>query len=135
MKTSKKINCKREQNKSKKPCLTSVRAIISRGNKVLLAQRTEKGSLGGYWEFVGGKTDGQVPRRALIREVKEETGLKIKNIKPSRELRDGKYFVKYFRGEVVGHPKMQASEVQGIGWFTRAQAKKLPLVRHTRRLI
>ena len=49
-------------------------AIIENG-KLLAAKRTEGRSLGGYWEFPGGKIDsGETPEEALKREVFEEFG-------------------------------------------------------------
>ena len=49
-------------------------AIIENG-KLLAAKRTEGRSLGGYWEFLGGKIDsGETPEEALKREVFEEFG-------------------------------------------------------------
>lgn len=49
-------------------------AIIENG-KLLATKRTEGRSLGGYWEFPGGKIDsGETPEEALKREVFEEFG-------------------------------------------------------------
>lgn len=56
--------------------------IIERG-KVLLAQRREKTLRGLLWEFPGGKAnEGEDPREALRRELKEELEIdvEVKNI-------------------------------------------------------
>lgn len=60
-----------------------VGVIIRRDNKVLLGKR--KGSHGdGTWSFPGGKLElFEKPEDCAKREVLEETGLVIKNIKPS----------------------------------------------------
>lgn len=60
-----------------------VGVIIKKDNKVLLGKR--KGSHGNNtWSFPGGKLDlFETPEECAIREVFEETGLKIKNLKPS----------------------------------------------------
>jgi 8-oxo-dGTP diphosphatase len=118
-----------------KRCLTSVRAVIRDNGKVLLAQRTKNSSNGGYWEFPGGKTDCKEPKGAIKREMKEETNLKMNNIKFMKEKYDGKFYTRYYTGKVDGTVKLQKSELQGLGWFTTNQAKKLNLVNHTRRLI
>lgn len=118
-----------------KSCLTSVRAIIKKDNKILLVQRTNKSSNPHFWEFPGGKTDCKEPKSAIKREIKEEIGLKMSKPKFIKEKKDGKFYVRYYKGTVDGNVKLQKSEVEGIGWFTNNQAKKLNLVNHTRRLV
>lgn len=50
-----------------------VGAVIVRDNEILCAQRGPSGSLGGKWEFPGGKIEaGETPREALEREIVEE---------------------------------------------------------------
>ncbi|QGN60017.1 (deoxy)nucleoside triphosphate pyrophosphohydrolase [Leuconostoc citreum] len=52
-----------------------VGAAIIENNKLLAAKRSEGRSLGGYWEFPGGKiNEGETPEEALQREVFEEFG-------------------------------------------------------------
>jgi len=44
-------------------------------------QRPENKMLGGLWEFPGGKMEsGELKEDAVIREIKEETNLSIKNV-------------------------------------------------------
>ena len=50
-----------------------VGAVISKDGKILAAQRKEGSSLGGFWEFPGGKIEeNETPKEALAREIKEE---------------------------------------------------------------
>jgi 8-oxo-dGTP diphosphatase len=50
-----------------------VGAVIVRDGQILCAQRGPAGSLGGMWEFPGGKIElGESPRDALVREIQEE---------------------------------------------------------------
>ena len=50
-----------------------VGAVIVRDSEILCAQRGFTGSLGGMWEFPGGKIEsGETPRKALEREIREE---------------------------------------------------------------
>lgn len=50
-----------------------VGAVILEDGKVLCAQRGPAGSLGGKWEFPGGKIEpNESPRQALEREIDEE---------------------------------------------------------------
>lgn len=56
----------------------SVAGVARRGTDILVMHRLPGGSVGGLWEFPGGKAEkGESPREALIREWMEETGLEI----------------------------------------------------------
>lgn len=53
--------------------ISVVGAVIVRNNEILCAQRGLNGSLGGMWEFPGGKIEpSETPREALEREIREE---------------------------------------------------------------
>ena len=59
--------------------LVSACALIDAENRVLLAQRPPGKSLEGLWEFPGGKLEpGETPEQALVREMMEELGVKVK---------------------------------------------------------
>jgi 8-oxo-dGTP diphosphatase len=54
-------------------------ALVDEDRRVLIAQRPEGKALAGLWEFPGGKLDpGERPEMALIRELKEELGIAVK---------------------------------------------------------
>jgi len=54
-------------------------ALIDADNRVLIAQRPEGKQLAGLWEFPGGKLDaGERPEDALIRELREELGITVR---------------------------------------------------------
>ncbi len=52
------------------------RAIITRGNDILLMRRNKNGNE--YFTLVGGRVNGdETTEQALVREIKEETGLDV----------------------------------------------------------
>jgi 8-oxo-dGTP diphosphatase len=54
-------------------------ALIDADNRVLIAQRPDGKQLAGLWEFPGGKLEpGERPEPALIRELREELGIEVK---------------------------------------------------------
>ena len=54
-------------------------ALIDTDNRILLAQRPEGKQLAGLWEFPGGKVEaGERPEETLIRELREELGIHVK---------------------------------------------------------
>jgi 8-oxo-dGTP diphosphatase len=59
--------------------LVAACALIDADGRVLLAQRPEGKSMAGLWEFPGGKIEeGERPEETLIRELKEELGIDVK---------------------------------------------------------
>ena len=57
----------------------SVAGIAVHGRMVLIAHRNPVGQMGGRWEFPGGKVDeGEDDLMALVREFREEFGIKVK---------------------------------------------------------
>lgn len=63
----------------------TVKGIVVYHRRVLLLKRARPSTDGlGYWELPGGGLEyGETPNQALIRELKEETGLQIYVVKPA----------------------------------------------------
>ena len=59
--------------------LVAACALVDPDGRVLLAQRPPGKSMAGLWEFPGGKVEaGERPEEALIRELKEELGITVR---------------------------------------------------------
>lgn len=58
--------------------MVSIACIIQNEDKILIAKRVPVGDMGGRWEFPGGKVDpGETDEMAIIREMREEFGVKV----------------------------------------------------------
>jgi 8-oxo-dGTP diphosphatase len=54
-------------------------ALVDSDGRVLIAQRPPNKGMSGLWEFPGGKIEtGERPEDCLIRELKEELGIAVK---------------------------------------------------------
>jgi 8-oxo-dGTP diphosphatase len=93
--------------------------------RFLITQRLPDDTLGGYWEFPGGKVDpGEEPRAALVRELREELGIeteigaevhRVVHAYPDRDVRLFFYEARIISGEP------QKLEVADLRWVTTAE--------------
>jgi 8-oxo-dGTP diphosphatase len=61
----------------------AVGVILSPENKILIALRHPNSHQGGLWEFPGGKVEvGESVERALARELDEELGIELGEVRP-----------------------------------------------------
>jgi 8-oxo-dGTP diphosphatase len=59
--------------------LVAACALVDADQRVLLSQRPAGKPMAGLWEFPGGKIEtGETPEASLIRELKEELGITVK---------------------------------------------------------
>jgi 8-oxo-dGTP diphosphatase len=116
-----------------RPVTRVAAAVILRADgDVLLAQRPEGKPYAGYWEFPGGKLEqGETPRQALDRELREELGLEVVRAAPWMVQRYDYphadvelHFFRVFawRGEPAGH------DGQAFAWQTPGAIEVAPLL-------
>lgn len=68
-----------EADSSKPVVLVVACALVDADRRVLIAQRPAEKSMGGLWEFPGGKVEpDETPEQAIIRELAEELGVDTK---------------------------------------------------------
>lgn len=74
-----------------KPIREAVRCYLIKGKKVVVTKYNAGSKKEGYYDIPGGKIEeGETPEEAAIREMQEETGLKVKKLKPK-----GKMIIEY----------------------------------------
>ncbi len=108
-------------------------ALVDVDGRVLIAQRPKKKSMGGLWEFPGGKVEiGELPEAALIRELDEELGIDVSRNclapftfasygYPDFHLLMPLYVCRVWEGKVI--PK----EGQKLKWVRPLELKKYPM--------
>jgi len=105
------------------PPIDVVAGVIRRDDgQLLITQRMADDTLGGYWEFPGGKVDpGEELKAALKRELREEIGVEaeigdeihhIVHAYPDRDVRLFFYDARIISGEP------QKIEVADLRWIT-----------------
>jgi mutator protein MutT len=66
-----------------KPVIDAAIAVIHRGPLVLICRRKANDTLGGYWEFPGGKQEhGETLEQCLSREMMEELAIGVVILRP-----------------------------------------------------
>ncbi|MCD4666189.1 NUDIX hydrolase [archaeon] len=112
----------------------SVGALIKKDNKFLLIDR-KKPPLG-FACLAGHVDENETPEKTLIREVEEESGLKVTNYKLIFEeelswnwcnfgIQTHYWYV--FECEFSGNIVKDEVESKSIGWYTQEEIKKLKL--------
>jgi 8-oxo-dGTP diphosphatase len=125
--------------------LPGVGALILRRNSILLVQRGRE-PLKGYWSLPGGLIEtGERIEAALIREVKEETGLVVRPQKLfeifERIMLDKKgrpeyhYILHDYLCTVVGGELLAGDDAGHAAWVPRAKLKELQLTEGTLEVI
>jgi A/G-specific adenine glycosylase len=109
--------------------IEAVVAIIQKEGRILIQKRPAGGLLGGLWEFPGGKVEpGESLTEALRREIREELGVEIKDVRRLTTVRHA-----YTRFQVTLHaftcqirdPKFKPGPRRR--WVTLGSIRKYPL--------
>jgi len=98
-------------------------AIIEKDGRILIARRRATGSFPHCWELPGGKCgSGEEPEECLVREVLEETGLRVTasapgfvhvHAYPDKSLEFHVFFCRVLEGEAR---PMESEQLAWIDW-------------------
>lgn len=117
-----------------KKTIEVVAGVISCDGKILLAKRKAEKSLGGYWEFPGGKLEvGESRQNCLKREIKEEMALDIEvkdficlveHDYPTFKIKLHVYGAEYISGEIslIDHDEIVWENVNKLREYQLAPA-------------
>jgi len=92
--------------------------IIDDANRVLLLKHVFRPGSG--WGIPGGFINkGENPENAVSRELAEEIGLKLENVRieHARTFRKANHVEILFRATAVGTPNPRSVEISDLGWF------------------
>lgn len=104
--------------------------IIYQNEKILITQRRASDSLGGLWEFPGGKVEvGESPEACLHRELKEELDVSVRitdRLEPIHHTYDTCIIelIPFLCDQVKGDPKPLCA--QRLMWVTPPQLQDFP---------
>ncbi|MDG6901898.1 MAG: NUDIX hydrolase [Nitrososphaerota archaeon] len=125
--------------------LVGAGAVVHRGGKVLLVKRNNPPNLG-KWALPGGLVElGESTQEAAIREVLEETGLRVKieglldvqtdlHLDRSSRLEYHYVLVDYLARPTRGRLLLN-SESSAAGWFTEPEVRSLVMSGGTRNVL
>lgn len=117
--------------------LPSCHALIQEADRFLLVQRARP-PLAGHWGLPGGGVElGETVEQALLREVREETGLTVAldrflgyadAIEHDEQGRVRyHYVILYFLAHPTGGELAAADDAAAVRWVTPEESRRLPL--------
>lgn len=106
--------------------------ITNSKNEILLLDHVLRPKSG--WGIPGGfMNHNEQPEQTAAREVMEEVGLEITNIKMIRARTIGRHIEMLFSAEAEGKPEVLSREIKSAGWFSidEIPAEMHPPQKHT----
>jgi len=114
------------------------KAALMKGDKYLVLKRSPENPIyPNHWDFPGGRLEaGEDARKGLEREVLEETGLKIRAVRPEltfHEMLNGHpvVFIIYSCKKISGEIRLSEEHTE-FRWATREEILKLDIENYLR---
>lgn len=109
-----------------------VAAVIRRGVRVLVTQRSHDAHMGGLWEFPGGKVEpGETHAEALERELREELGIRAvvgeKFAAILHSYSDRTVHLHFYQTELVEGDEPRPIGCEDVRWVTLEELAALPM--------
>jgi len=105
------------------------RVIVLKGEKVLLGKRA-LGRAVGMWDVPGGKAEpNESPKMAAQREISEETGIVVRELKYLFRTKNGIWLSYFFLTQLADEPDLISSENEHseFGWFDKSEIRDMRL--------
>jgi 8-oxo-dGTP diphosphatase len=125
-----------------KKVLIVTNTIVKKGGKILLGRRTQASKLFPYhWCIPGGKLDkNESVVESAVREVEEETGLKVRItrlLEVSWKVSEKDIYAVFFDFEAVAlTSRLRPVEKLGkLGWFSKKEISKLRMTPRDREIL
>jgi 8-oxo-dGTP diphosphatase len=102
---------------TQKKFTVSVGVIVTdREGKVLLLEHIFRPASG--WGIPGGFVEhGEQPEAAIRREIREETGIELENVRMLRVRTTQRHVEILFRAEATDPGRVKSREIKSLGWF------------------
>jgi ADP-ribose pyrophosphatase YjhB (NUDIX family) len=106
--------------------VSAAAVVLNEKDEVLLLNHILRP--GGGWGLPGGFLDaGEQPADALRRELMEETGIELSDLRMFQVRTLGRHIEILFSARTNGDPKVMSREIKELGWFRPdAMPERLP---------
>lgn len=97
--------------------VSAAAVVLDRENRVLILHHRLRPKTG--WGLPGGFLDaGEQPSEAIVREIMEETGLELRDIRMLYVRTLGRHVEILFAGRADGQPQILSGEIDHAGWYS-----------------
>lgn len=97
--------------------VSAAAVILNQGGEVLILNHVLRPASG--WGLPGGFLNtGEQPDEGIRREIREETGIELDNLRMFRVRTLNRHIEILFTATTSGKPEVLSREILGLGWFT-----------------